>query len=410
MKKTHEKILIGPFVQILTMDGLKPNGHLQDTDLQIIPKGGILVQDGKIREVGSYEAMLKAGHALFEIDFPAVATPGLIDAHTHVCYAGSRVSEYALRLQGKSYQDIMSQGGGILETVKQTRAASNEELELLLLKRAEKLALQGVTTCEVKSGYGLNVTDEVKMLRAIHEVSQKQPVELIPTCFGAQGKPPEFDSKTEYLSYLLQDLLVLVRKLNLAKRVDICVGKESFSVEQARPFIKGAQELGYSICVHADQFSRGGALLAAEMHTLSADHLEVSTDDDFIALKKNNVIPIVLPGATLGLGIPFPPAKKILDHDLPLVIASDWNPGSAPMGNLLIQAALLGMAEHLTMAETLAAMTIRAACALELNDRGVLKFGMRADIIAFPCSDYREILYNQGSLSPINISCNYCLR
>ncbi len=167
--------------------------------------------------------------------------------------------------------------------------------------------------------------------------------------------------------------------------------------------LKTAQAEGFKIVLHADQFSRGGALLAAKLGALSADHLEQSNADDFSAMRKAGVFPIMLPGATLGLGLPFPPAREALDHQLPLVIASDWNPGSAPMGDLLTQASLLGIQQKLSIAETLAALTTRAAKALEVYDRGELTIGKRADIAVFPCSNYKEILYNQGAMKPVNV-------
>ena len=397
MKK---KLLIGPFAQIVTMDGLKASGHLSNDDLKIVRNAGVLIHEGKIAAIDNFEKMRQEECELHEIDFPAVLIPGLIDAHTHLCFAGTRVNDYVLRLEGASYTEIAANKGGILETVRQTRAATQDQLVELMLMRTSLLIEQGVTTVEVKSGYGLNVKDEIKMLRAIHEAGELQPVQLIPTCLGAHTLSPEFDSPVEYLNYLLQDLLPNVKKLGLSNRVDICVDKCGFAIDKARSFIKIAQDLGFATVIHADQFIRGGATLAAEMHALSADHLEASTEEDFTALKLANVIPIVLPGASLGLGMPYAPAKAILDHDLPLVIASDWNPGSAPMGQLLLQASLLGISEKLTIAETLAAITVRAAKALQLEDRGVLKVGMRADMVVYPTADYREILYYQGSLSP----------
>lgn len=395
--------LIGPFTQALTMDHLTSTGHLHDNDLQIIEQAGIVVDHGTIKAVGSFEELSREGHLIEEIDTPMVLLPGFIDAHTHICFAGNRSADYSWRLQGKSPYEIAASGGGIMHTTRETRKASEKELVDLLLERTKKLVKRGITTAEVKSGYGLNVIDEVKMLKAIHMASKRQPVTLIPTCLAAHIRPEEFDSSTEYLSYLVQDLLIVLRSLDLTRRVDILVEEGAFTIDQARPFLNEAKKLGYALCLHADQFSRGGALLAAEMRAVSADHLEASQDEDFAALKSGCVTPIVLPGASLGLGIPFAKAKSILDHDLPLVIASDWNPGSAPMGCLLTQASLLAIAEKISTAETLAAITCRAAHALQLADRGILKAGKKADLIGFPTNDYRDILYYQGTLQPSSV-------
>lgn len=398
------KRLIGPFKQLLTLDRLAKGGHLSDdAHLEIILDAGILVEDGKIISVGPFGDFPQKDLLIESISFPAVAVPGLIDAHTHICFAGSRYRDYALRLKGLSYQEIARQGGGIMETVQDTRTASQSDLETLLLEKTRTHLLQGVTTCEVKSGYGLTLEDEIKILKAIGNICKRQPIDLIPTCLAAHIKPPEFETAKSYLDFLTSYLFPKLIEGKLTERIDIFVESGAFSVDEARDYLLAAKKAGFKICLHADQFSRGGALLAAEVGALSADHLEVSTEDDFDEMNKKGVIPVVLPGSSLGLGVPFAPAKKMLDRGLPLAIASDWNPGSAPMGNLLTQAALIGMAEKLTIAETLAGITVRAARALGLADRGVLCPKMKADFIVFPCKDYREIFYYQGFLKPSKV-------
>jgi imidazolonepropionase len=202
---------------------------------------------------------------------------------------------------------------------------------------------------------------------------------------------------------LVAELLPVVKENRLAGRVDIYVDVEAFNRDVARYFLTEAKEMGFKLTVHADQFTPGGVSLAVELGALSADHLEASTEKDIKLIANSHVIPVVLPGASIGLGSAFAPARRLLDAGASLAIASDWNPGSAPMGNLLMQAALLGVYEKLTMAETLSAITFRAAMALGLNDRGALVPGMLADLIAFPCSDYREILYNQGGMMPVAV-------
>lgn len=393
--------LLGPFSQIVTMDGLAAKGPLDDNALTVIPEGAIRIANGVITAVGRFQTLRADGDTIVEVPSPAVAVPGFIDAHTHMCFAGSRAADYAKRLRGISYQQIAAEGGGILDTVRATRKAAATELKDLLLARLANQRRHGVTTCEIKSGYGLSVEEELKMLRVIRDVAASQPVRIVPTCLAAHVRPPEYTSSRDYLQAIADNLFPLLKKEKLTNRVDIFVEEGAFSIDEARSYLKHAKDAGFSICLHADQFSRGGAQLAAELHALSADHLEMSTSEDFRRLYDSEVIPIVLPGASLGLGIPFPPARALLDHGLPLVIASDYNPGSAPMGNLLAQAALLGAAQHLTMAETLAAITCRAARALELSDVGIIKLGFRADLAIFPCSNYQEILYHQGMLLPI---------
>lgn len=395
--------LIGPFKQVLTLRNLPKKGAISDEALEIIEDGAIRFENGKILAVGKFNEMIRDEDTLIKVPYDAVALPGWIDAHTHICWGGKRAADYALRIAGVPYQEIAARGGGILDTVTQTRAASQHELEDLLDKRVSRLERFGITTCEVKSGYGLTLNDEIKMLEVIHDVNREETVDLVATCLAAHVKPPEFESNSQYLNFIMEHLLPEVLKRNLAKRVDIFVENNAFSVEEARPYLLRAKELGFSLTVHADQFSRGGSALAAEVGAISADHLEQSTPEDAKAMAAAGVIPIVLPGATLGLGMAMPPARMLLDEGLPLVIASDWNPGSAPMGNLITQAAILSAAEKLTTAETFASMTTRAAAALELNDRGSLAEGLRADFNVYPAADYREILYNQGSMEPAKV-------
>ena len=195
-------------------------------------------------------------------------------------------------------------------------------------------------------------------------------------------------------------MLPEIKKKNLTKRIDIFVEKNAFTAIAARNYLQKAKEMGFEITIHGDQFTRGSAALANEVEALSIDHLEAADDNEIVILAKGNVIPVVLPGASIGLGEPFAPAHKLLDAGTSLVIASDWNPGSAPMGNLLTVATILGAYEKLTMSEILSGVTSRAALALNKTDRGVLKSGMKADYIAFKTNDYREIIYRQGELRP----------
>ncbi|MBN1414938.1 MAG: imidazolonepropionase [Bacteroidales bacterium] len=400
----QELRLIGPFSQLLTMDHLPVKGPLDDDRLEIITDAGILVK-GSILDMGKFKDLLARHYgsieSLEEIEIPAVALPGLIDAHTHICWAGSRAGDYAMRLAGKTYLDIAKAGGGIWHTVTRTREASAAELTDLTIMRAGQMLQRGVTTIEVKSGYGLNPENELKMLESIQQANETAKADLISTCLAAHIKPGDFEgSSFSYLQHMVGDLLPLVKSRKLSHRVDIYVDEGAFTADDARYYLKEAKKIGFDIVVHADQFSRGGVGVAVELEALSADHLEAATDEDIVLIANSNVIPVALPGASLGLGVDFTPARKLLDAGTSLAIASDWNPGSAPMGNLLTAASILGIYEKLTMSETLAAVTCRAAIALGTKDRGILKKDMLGDFITFPCSDYREILYNQGSMLP----------
>ena len=393
--------LIGPFNHLLPMTNMPTKGAIPNEDLPVIEEAGIITQAGKITQTGKYTELLQSFDGeLEEIKEPLTLLPGFIDCHTHICYAGSRSRDYSLRIAGKSYIDILKNGGGILDTVRKTRAATLDELKQNLTQNALTQLKQGVTTCEVKSGYGLMADAELKMLQAIKEVGEKEKIDLVSTCLAAHTLPPEFADTESYVEYLTAAVLPQVIEQGLSKRIDIFIEDGAFSPDVARPYLRKAKELGYSIVIHADQFSTGGSEIACEVKALSAEHLEASTDYEIGELANAGIIATVLPGASLGLGMQFAPARKILDKGCTLVIASDWNPGSAPMGNLLAQAAILSANEKLNIAETLAGLTYRAAMALELSDRGQLKRGLLADMIAFPTADHRDILYHQGSMPP----------
>lgn len=398
--------IIGSFTQLLTMANLPERGAIKDKQLEIIENGGVVVEGGEIIAVGEWKQLVE--------DFPTakketigtdmVVLPGFIDAHTHICSAGNRARDYAMRLEGKTYLEIAEAGGGIWHTVTATRNASREELESFTKEKALEQLRQGITTCEVKSGYGLSVESELKMLEVIREVEKKLPIDLVATCLAAHMKPIDFEGNNEaYLQMLIDELLPRIKKEKLSKRVDIFVEKSAFGVEESRYFLEKAKEMGFEITVHADQFTTGGSQLAVDLEAASADHLEASGEKEVKSLAQSNVVAVALPGASLGLGDKFTPARKLLDAGGVLAIASDWNPGSAPMGKLLTQASILGVFEQLSMAEVLAAITVRGARALRINNRGVLAKGYLADMVAFPCKQFAEILYRQGALEPVSV-------
>jgi len=397
------KKLIGPFSEILTLSGLALNGAINDDQLEVIPGGGVIVEHGKIVATGDFEGLRLANPELplEKIEGEQVLLPGFIDCHTHICFAGSRAKDYSLRIQGKTYLEIAKSGGGIWDSVTQTRAAELPKLVELLKQRVQRHLTDGVTTIEIKSGYGLDVSNELKMLRAIKEVSLVTVADLIPTCLAAHLLPKDFEgSQVEYLDHVLTDLLPLVKAEDLAARVDIFIEESAFDRAASVPYLLNAKALGFEITVHADQFTTNGLEVAIEVGAVSADHLEASTEREAALLKGTDTVAVVLPGASLGLGMQYAPARKLLDAGACLAIASDWNPGSAPMGDLLMQAAVMSAAEKLSTAEVFAGLTFRAAKALGLKDRGFLTEGMLADMQAYPCSDYREILYHQGKIKP----------
>lgn len=394
--------IIGPFSQILTLKDLPERGPIADAQLDILSDACVLVHQGKIEKFGKKEDLIKhmPNASLQTITSKAVLLPGFIDAHTHICFAGKRSGDFAKRLMGQSYTEIAASGGGILETVRQTRLATQSELAATLQERCQKLLSRGITTVEVKSGYGLSVNDEIKMLQAIRTVAKNTPLDLIPTCLAAHTLPPEFETHEEYLHHCLYEILPRVKAQNLSKRVDIFVEDSTFSKTTAKPYLLACQKMGFDLTLHADQFTTGGAELACDVGALSADHLEVSGDVEIARLSRSSVVAVVLPLASMGLGLPFAAARKMLDAGCILAMASDWNPGSAPHGDLLTGASFIATQQKLSIAETFASITFRAAKALGLNDRGRLCLGHVADMVAFPTDDYRDLVYHQGQMLP----------
>lgn len=409
----NSRTLIGPFSQVLPMTNLPIKGALVDEQLTINEHAGVLIKDDFIIGIGDWEELKKKYFYedvnLIELDEPMVCIPGLVDSHTHICFGGSRANDFAMRNAGKSYLEIAKEGGGIWSTVQHTRAASEEELIFNIVKRAEKLLGMGITTIEVKSGYGLSVEQELKMLRAIKKANKLTPANLIPTCLAAHTMPKDFapsdDSSPEqqkyaYLHKMEEYLFPILKEEQLSNRIDAFVEEEAFTPEMMQFYFGAAKEQGFDITVHADQFSTGGSKVAVEFGAVSADHLEASTEEEIQLLAASDTVATALPGASIGLGCAFTPARKLLDAGASVAIASDWNPGSAPQGNLLAQASILATFEKLTNAEVLAGLTYRAAHALRVEKVGQIAPDYKANLAVFPTANYQDILYKQGEMQP----------
>lgn len=400
--------LIGPFTHILTLDNLPLRGKISDSQLEIIENGGILINsDNKIEKVASFESLKQQNIPdlkIEQIESGKIAVPAFIDSHTHICFGGNRANDFAMRNAGKTYLEIAEAGGGIWSTVQHTRNSSEDDLLKGLLERVNELVSQGITTIEVKSGYGLDLENELKILRVIKKAMYHTPATLVPTCLAAHTIPRDYKgSSTDYLNFIVEEILPKVKEENLANRIDIFIEKSAFQLEESKEFLLKTKNLGFDVTVHADQFTSGSSRIAVEAGALSADHLEATSDDDIKYLAESDTVATALPGASLGLGEPFAPARKLLDAGAILAIASDWNPGSAPMGNLITQASILATYEKLTTAEVLAALTFRAAKALNLSDRGILKPDMKADFAVYNTTDFQNTLYKQGSLKPSEV-------
>lgn len=395
--------ILGIFKQILTLVNLPDKGAIKDEQLQIIENGAVVISEGRIVAVGTFEQISKdyPKASLEMIEGDSVLLAGFVDCHTHTCFAGSRAADFAARNAGKSYLEIAQAGGGIWSTVQHTRNTDEETLAQLTLQRVSQFLKEGITTIEIKSGYGLDLANELKMLRAIQQVQTKTKARIVPTCLSAHIKPKDFEGdKKAYLQAILEDFLPQMLKENLCNRVDIFTEKTAFDAEESEWFLLEAKKMGFEITIHADQFTPMGSRVAVSVGAVSADHLEASTDLEINLLAKSDTVAVVLAGASMGLGEPFAPARKLLDAGACVAIASDFNPGSAPMGKLLLQAAVLASYQKLSTAEVFAGLTFRAANALNIKNIGKILPNFTADLQAYPCADYREILYQQGKLMP----------
>lgn len=411
MGKNRKYKLIGPFREVLTMENVPIKGSVADSQLKIIRNAGILLEGEAVTSIRSFEVLLReidsSQMELVPVSKDAVVIPGMVDTHTHIAFAGTRAKDFALRNAGSSYLEIAENGGGIWSTVQDTRAATEGELVQLIAQRAEQLMRQGVTTIEVKSGYGLSVNEELKILRAIKRAKSVCAADLVATCLAAHTLPKDFvGTPADYLNDMVDQLFPMLIEEHLANRIDAFVEQSAFSQEQIIPYFYSARDMGFDLVVHADQFSVSGSELAVRVNALSADHLEASGEKEIQLLADSEVIPVALPGASMGLGYGFTPARKLLDAGASLAIATDWNPGSAPMGHLLTQASVLASFEKLSNAEVFAAVTNRAASALGLSDRGVLAAGKKADFAVFETDNIQEITYRQGRMEPIQVWVN----
>jgi imidazolonepropionase len=371
-------------------------------ELGIIEKGALLVEDGRIAQIGPPDEISKGFKKETEmVDAGGRAVlPGFVDAHTHAVFAGNRIDEFEQRLSGSSYQEIAAAGGGIKRTVALTRDASEAELLKQAKKHANWFLSCGTTTVEAKSGYGLSLESELKILRTIKRLGEETPLKCVPTFLGAHAFPKEFtDDHDGYVLEIIESMLPAVAEQNLAEFCDVFCEHGYFGYEQSREVLNRARALGLGLRIHADQLSNnGGASLAAETGAITADHLEKVDDVGIAALLAGRVQPVVLPGSVYALGWnKYPPAKEMIDAGLALVLATDFNPGSSPTPSMPMILSLACTQMQLLPAEAVSAATINAAYSLKRgHEIGSLEPGKAADFTIFDCEDYREIPYYFG--------------
>jgi imidazolonepropionase len=328
-----------------------------------------------------------------------VAVPGLIDCHTHACYAGDRVDEFELRSRGASYEEIQASGGGILSTVRATREASQPDLVTDLRRHLAGMLEHGATTVEVKSGYGLDSETEQLMLRAIQEAGYESAAHIVATCLAAHAVPEDAESADAYITLCVEEILPQVAEWGLAEAADVFCERGTFDVEQSRRYLEAAREHGLTLRLHGDQFAEIGALdLAIELGARSIDHLEATGAEGIARLAASDVVGVALPTAALTLGRPLPSARALVDAGGLLALATDFNPGSSPCDSLPAVMHLACTQCHITPAEALSAVTVNAAHVLGIGDRaGRLRVGQRADIALLDVPDWRYLAYRLGS-------------
>ncbi|AWF83104.1 imidazolonepropionase [Microbulbifer sp. A4B17] len=335
------------------------------------------------------------------------ATPGLIDCHTHLVYGGHRAGEFARRLGGESYEEVARSGGGIISTVRATRGASAENLYKLAEPRLHALMAEGVTTVEIKSGYGLDLDTELKQLRTARRLAQHNSVEIVTTCLAAHALPPEYDGRAdEYIDLICEQILPAVAREQLADAVDMFCETIGFTVDQCQRVIDAAKKLDLPVKVHAEQLARTGATeMAAKSGALSVDHIEYISDADVLAMAESGTVAVLLPGAFYTLHeTQVPPIEKLREAGVCMALATDLNPGSCPIASLRLMMNMGCQLFGLTPAEALAGVTRAAARALGLCcSRGVLREGLRADIVLWPMDTPDQLAYEVGALKPARI-------
>jgi len=365
------------------------------------------IEDGRVKQIGAAGEPKPPDSTAAALRYHAggrLATPGFVDAHTHPVFISWRSGEFLRRIRGETYQQIAAAGGGILSSVRGVRSATVEQLAELVRKRLDRFLELGTTTIEAKSGYGLTVEDELKSLRALHTAAAAHPVEVSPTLLGAHTIPPEHrHNPDEYTTLVCDRMIPAAAAARLADAVDVFLEEGAFTLPQARRVFEAGRKAGLSLRIHADQFtSGGGAALAAEFGALSADHMDHTDEAGLKLLAQAGVTVVLLPGAVFFLGLnDYAPARRMLDNNCRIALATDFNPGSCPTQSLPLMMTLACIKMKLTPAEALWAATMGGAYALGANDRiGTLKPGYQADICLWVADDADFIPYSFGNASP----------
>lgn len=387
---------------LVTCAGSFPKTKDKLKDAGIIENGYIVIEDNFIVDIGSgdgYKKYLNDNRVVVDAQGKTV-TPGLIDSHTHVVYAGSREFELPLKLQKMKYIDILNAGGGILSTVSKTREASQETLEAETRKRLDLMLSHGTTTVESKSGYALDFENEIKMLQVNKNLNKTHPIDIVSTYLGAHAIPKEYKgNREEYINLMINEVMPYIKENNLAEFVDCFCEEGVFTVEEARKILKVGQELGLKAKLHADEIeSIGGAELAGEIKAVSAEHLVAASDEGIKAMADNNVIAVLLPTTSFYLMLnKFARARKMIEEGVPVALSTDCNPGTSPTESLQSTMTFACFGLRMMPEEIINAMTINAACAVgREKEIGSIEIGKKADIAIFNAKNLNYLFYHFG--------------
>ncbi len=373
--------------------------NLANDDLGIIKNAALIIENDKIKDFGKERDIIKKidkkNYKIIDAKAKPVL-PGFIDPHTHFVFGGYRDNEFNQRLRGKSYEEIMESGGGIINTVEATRNDSFSELKNLGKNRLDDMLKNGVTTIEGKSGYGLNLKTEIKQLKVMKKLNEEHPLDIISTFMGAHSTPKEYDSTQDYTTYLINEMLPEIANEKLAEFNDVFCDKGAFSVEQSKNIMKKAKDLGFELKIHADEIDAvGAAELAAEMEAVSAEHLLKISDKGIKDLYKKNVKPVLLPITAFSLKVDYAPARKMIENGLKPALATDFNPGSCYSESIPLLLSLSTLYMNMTPEEAIRGITINAAKALNKeNDIGSIEKDKKADLVILSTPSYTHLTYH----------------
>jgi imidazolonepropionase len=401
-------MLIHSAAQLLTLAGPPQRGNRLGS-LGVIEDGAVWVQDGVVQAVGKSDELRAAYQDKLEIDASGrVVMPGFVDPHTHVIWAGERAAEFEMRLEGKTYLEILAAGGGILSTVRKTREASTTDLMEQTRNRLWRMLTHGTTTVDAKTGYGLETDSELRMMQALLELNAEGPWDIVPTFLGAHAIPPEYQDDPEgYTEHICHEMFPALKAWWQTNGgdlplpfVDVFCETGAFDLDQSRRILETAKDLGFPIKIHADEFDNlGGTSLAVELGAVSADHLVATLEEDIQALAGSDTVAVGLPGTPFGLAeADYTPAGKIIDAGGILALASDLNPGTSYCENMQMMIAIACRYMGLTPGQAIAAATINAAAAIARADRvGSLEVSKQADVLILDIPDYRHLGYRYGT-------------